>query len=240
MCNHVHGLKGISLGPVSPQCVRGPSAVVTLCHQVRRGRVLALPSPTPAHGAGRWHWAWGPCLSCASGRSYQSSQAEAPPHANVASHGAYATLATVSATWTTFLHPLSSSTHRSTLVGWEETSRTEQTHQEAFVGATRPCLRSSWEMKASLRMQVGSSVVWATGTMHCDLPPCSPRKTQSEQREYCSTAPACSSELIVVPATRQQPHCCANTTPVPALKCHHWHRTLSAWHMPYAQEVLAS
>lgn len=94
----------------------------------------------------------------------------------------------VSATWTRFLHPLSSSTHRSTLVGWEETSRTEQTHQEAFMGATRTCLHSSWEMKASLRMQVGSSVVWAMGTIHCDLP-LAPHVKPSQSRRNIAPQP---------------------------------------------------
>lgn len=43
----------------------------------------------------------------ASGRSCQSGQGETPPHTNVASQRAYATLDRASATWTTLHHPWS-------------------------------------------------------------------------------------------------------------------------------------
>lgn len=46
-------------------------------------------------------------IPVASGRSCQSGQAETPPHANVASRRAYATLARASATWATLHHPWS-------------------------------------------------------------------------------------------------------------------------------------
>lgn len=84
----------------------------------RHGRVFAQQLPAPALGCWRWEVAALPLtpqlaveaagvIPVASGRSCQSGQAETPPHANVASRRAYATLARASTTWATLHHPWS-------------------------------------------------------------------------------------------------------------------------------------
>lgn len=71
------------------------------------------PRLLSAAGGGRWQEDFSPGLAVeaagvipvASARGCQSSQAETPPHANVASQRAYATLARASATWAALHHP---------------------------------------------------------------------------------------------------------------------------------------
>lgn len=108
-----------------------------------------LPNDYPlllsAAGDGRWQRGPSPGLAVeaagvipvASGRSCQSGQT--PPHANVASQRAYATLARANATWATVHHPRSllrslhppgpcpPPAHKGSQAGQEETRRTKRT-----------------------------------------------------------------------------------------------------------------
>ena len=79
------------------------------------GGFLPNDYPLLLSTAGNGRWQRGPSpglvveaagvIPVASGRSCQSGQAETPPHANVASQRAYATLARASATWATLAPP---------------------------------------------------------------------------------------------------------------------------------------